>query len=488
MSSRDRSNGDDNNDGLSPETAFATIQKGIDTAEDSNTVLVYPGVYTEEIDFLGKAITVRSAADAAVLEAPGDFAVSFYSGEGPGSILKNFVIRNNDRAIFIAGSSPTISNLTIVDNQYGITAYAWAEPDISNCIFWNNTDGDLFQCEARYSFFDSTDLTDRLVAYYPFNGNANDESGSGHHGTPVGPILVEDRRGMSDSAYYFDGIDDYIRVDHAEDLNFHSSDDFSITVWVKVLSHSGLGDRIIEKKQGGDNGYSLSLTGPGTLDFTVEGDNTAFHAVGFTNLVDGRYHHVVGVRDGKNGLLRCYVDALEDASPTNTEGIVGSFGGNAELNIGKRPGYYNYYLNGVVDEVRIYDRALSAGEVEQLYQNQPSTGPMFADPSNGDYHLRSERGRYWPQFDLWVLDKVTSLCVDGGDPTADYSNEPVPNGGRINMGAYGGTAYASMSEGRWLEGDINRDHFVNMMDMALVANDWLKTTLIGVDPKCPVSE
>jgi len=234
-------NGNNDNDGLMPQAAFATIQKGIDAAAEGEIVLVYPGLYREEINFLGKALTVQgvaaSPAGVPVLWNPGDFAVSFYSGEGPGSILKNFIIRDSFMGIFIADSSPAISNLTIVGNTYGIEAYADSEPDISNTILWNNTDGDLFGCRARYS-------------------------------------CVE---------------------------------------------------------RGG------------------EGNITA--------------------------------------------------------------------------------------------------DPMFVDPDNGDYHIRSERGRYWPEHDIWVLDKVTSPCVDRGDPYADTSNEPMPNGGRINIGAYGGTLEASLSPG-----------------------------------------
>jgi len=130
---------------------FDTIQEAIDFAPDYLTILVQGGVYSEPIDFKGKAITVTSGSDVAVLETPGDYAVSFLSGEGPDSVLKNFVIRNSTAAVFIPGSSPTIRNLTLVNNEYGITAYTWAEPDISNCIFWNNSEVDLFQCEARYS-------------------------------------------------------------------------------------------------------------------------------------------------------------------------------------------------------------------------------------------------------------------------------------------------------------------------------------------------
>lgn len=57
-------NGDDNNDGFTPESAFATIQKGIETAQDDDIVLVYPGVYQEEVNFLGKSITVKKCCRA----------------------------------------------------------------------------------------------------------------------------------------------------------------------------------------------------------------------------------------------------------------------------------------------------------------------------------------------------------------------------------------------------------------------------------------
>jgi hypothetical protein len=262
----DAVNGNDNNDGLTRRTAFATIHKGIDSSRNSFKVLVYPGVYQEEVDFKGKAITLQGVATKAgipIIENPGDFAVSIYSGEGPRAILKNFVVRGSFMAVFIAGSSSTIKNLNIVDNKYGIEAYAGSQPDISNCIFWNNTDSELFGCEARYS--------------------------------------------------------------------------------------------------------CTSQAGQGNID----------------------------------------------------------------------------------------------------------ADPCFVDPNKGDYHLLSQRGRYWPRPDVWVLDKVTSPCVDGGDPYDDPADEPMPNCGRIDMGSFGGTPYASMSE--WeLKGDINHDGIVNMIDFALLARNWLE--------------
>ncbi len=63
----------------------------------------------------------------------------------------------------------------------------------------------------------------------------------------------------------------------------------------------------------------------------------------------------------------------------------------------------------------------------------------------GDYHLQSQAGRWDPNSQSWVQDAVTSPCIDAGDPTAPVGLEPLPNGDRINMGAYGGTPQASMS-------------------------------------------
>jgi len=71
--------------------------------------------------------------------------------------------------------------------------------------------------------------------------------------------------------------------------------------------------------------------------------------------------------------------------------------------------------------------------------------PLFADPDKGDYHLKSEIGRWNPFSETWFSDDVTSPCIDTGDPGSAVGLEPNPNGSVINMGAYGGTARASKS-------------------------------------------
>jgi hypothetical protein len=77
--------------------------------------------------------------------------------------------------------------------------------------------------------------------------------------------------------------------------------------------------------------------------------------------------------------------------------------------------------------------------------------PLFADVSKGDFHVKSMNGRYDPSAGLFVNDAANSPAIDAGNPASDYSNEPMPNGGRVNLGCYGNTAEASKSAGTGIE-------------------------------------
>ncbi|MCP4258762.1 MAG: hypothetical protein GY774_14860, partial [Planctomycetes bacterium] len=467
----DAINGDDNNDGLTLQTAFATIKSGIDAAEDGEVVLVYPGLYQEEINFMGKSLTVQgvvvSPAGVPVIQNPGDFAVSFDSGEGRDSILKNFIITNSFMGVFITGSSPTLSNLTIVNNKYGIEAYSGSEPDISSCIFWNNTDGDLFEFQARDSWIQK-DIqlgpVENLIAYWKFDeehGSIVYDAAGDNNGTIRGAQRII---GQVRNALNFDGEDDYVELPDNRPV-WLPQYDFALSVWVyferDFVNTSGESEVLLDLNFGASGnpanelGCNIQRRGEsGKLCFQMTTTANSDEDL-YSNeiLPTNTWHHIVAVRDGNvqaiyvNGQLdksrRCSVDPIDYAGGYD----------DSRVNLGRfttNLGAPRYHLKGGMDDVIVFDKALSTEEIRQLYQNGSSgyglvNDPLFADPENGDYHLRSERGRYWPEHDIWVLDKVTSPCIDGGDPNADYSNEPVPNGGRINMGAYGGTSEASLS-------------------------------------------
>ncbi len=109
-----------------------------------------------------------------------------------------------------------------------------------------------------------------------------------------------------------------------------------------------------------------------------------------------------------------------------------------------------------------------------------SSDPFFADAANGDFHLKSEYGRWDPN--EWVYDTVTSPCIDAGIPydaipgdPNDWKNELWPNGGRVNMGAYGGTPAASMSGNPVGNmADLDHDYQVGVIDLDMLCADWMR--------------
>ena len=102
--------------------------------------------------------------------------------------------------------------------------------------------------------------------------------------------------------------------------------------------------------------------------------------------------------------------------------------------------------------------------------NNIDVDPCLTDPCSGDYHLKSQSGRWAPSSQSWVYDNVTSPCIDKGDPCSDWTAELWPHGKRINMGAYGGTPEASMSQSNIGNiADLNHDDWVDFFDYSYLA-------------------
>ena len=113
---------------------------------------------------------------------------------------------------------------------------------------------------------------------------------------------------------------------------------------------------------------------------------------------------------------------------------------------------------------------LSPSNLAITYASNIDADPLFADAANRDFHLKSRMGRWDPAANSgaggWVNDCVCSPCIDAGDPASVFSAETTPNGGRINMGAYGNTAEASKT--CWDVADANTDCAVNILDLIYI--------------------
>lgn len=93
-------------------------------------------------------------------------------------------------------------------------------------------------------------------------------------------------------------------------------------------------------------------------------------------------------------------------------------------------------------------------------------------PQMRDFRLKSRYGRWNPHTQSWVLDPVTSPCINAGDPNNDWSAEPWPNGKRVNIGFYGGTSQASLYGN---PADFTVDGFVNLADLSEWVENWLSS-------------
>ncbi|MBF0390110.1 MAG: LamG domain-containing protein [Desulfamplus sp.] len=213
-------------------------------------------------------------------------------------------------------------------------------------------------------------LNDGLVAYYPFNGNANDESGNGNHGIVNGATLTADRFGNPKSAYSFDGFSNITISDNT----LFTSNQHSIIFFVNAIT----GGDLVSKD--GENterqwliGCSLSTQ---KMVSHVWTNNGLFMKDTTESLSKRDWHHIAQIWNGTNLLL--YIDGELKVNKTTTGSLAN---GSQPIRIGGGAPYGQppHYFNGTIDDVRIYNRALSEFEIKQLYNENEWQCPESPD-------------------------------------------------------------------------------------------------------------
>jgi len=224
------------------------------------------------------------------------------------------------------------------------------------------------------------DLADGLVGHWKLDEGSGtttaDSSGNGHNAIlEKGPVWID---GLFDKALEFDGYNDYVNC--GKPASFEPTTGVSISAWIKSSTAGKYAYMV--SKPGPTEGSSYALyTGYGALSYfyVVTTDGSAHLSPSGGEINDGIWHHVVGTYDKLK--VRLYIDGVEagtgtdeadDIDYTNSDDlIIGSYGKVHAT--GNWP--------GLIDEVRVYNRALTPAEVDELYAMLPQLPPVAYDQS-----------------------------------------------------------------------------------------------------------
>jgi gliding motility-associated-like protein len=238
--------------------------------------------------------------------------------------------------------------------------------------------------------------TNGLIGYWPFNGNANDESGNGNDGIVYGATLTEDRCGNKDSAYSFNGVNSYIDLTNTSTLNLFSG--FSLVAWVNFTDsndHNGVGGSIVSKHVNYyQNGSTMSIY-KGYVQLSL--NNSEYNIKTPEKYNDGKWHLFIGTYDGSISSL--YIDGVLSVS-ANAEFTIGN---DENFRIGSDS--FLSFFNGTIDDVCIYNRALSSEEILSLFNTNCNIGSILGE---------SEvcQGQENVSFNVQPIDGATSYTWD----------------------------------------------------------------------------
>ena len=197
-----------------------------------------------------------------------------------------------------------------------------------------------------------------LVASYSFENNAQDGSGNGLDGTIRGnPAFVEGIAGM---ALSFDGVNDF--VDLGNNAAFDITDQITLSAWVNPNdAGNGQHNPYVGK---GDQAYAIKHANSNTIEFFIYDGGWFTANVSVDDSFNGEWHHVLGTYDGNE--LKTYVDGVLGATTVH-QGSIDIQTHN--LTIAQNSQETDRYYEGVIDEVKIYDRALTEAEIRFLVGN-----------------------------------------------------------------------------------------------------------------------
>jgi hypothetical protein len=221
--------------------------------------------------------------------------------------------------------------------------------------------------------------TNGLVGWWPFNGNANDQSGNGNNGTVNGATLTTDRFGSASQAYIFDGINDYII---ANSNNIPTNTAISISVWINPYQNNGIAEYICLGSPSNTAWGTLAGTNWNGSPYQTMNYGRGCSGTGTSNVAISPFlnvwQNITYVSSGVGGICQVYVNGTFIGQSNN-----GTTGGCSNSNL-----YFGVdifgpnYINCKLDDIGIWNRALTQQEITNLYNAVSCANNLTVTPSN----------------------------------------------------------------------------------------------------------
>jgi len=462
---------DDDGSGPATGAEFKNIQDAINASVDGDTIVVQPGTYNENIFFNGRAITVGSMSPgnlnivrSTIINTNFGYSVTFDFAEGSDSVLTGFTITGG--GILCYATSPTILKNIIRDcDTNAVHGENGAAPIIShNTITFNNQaglsecDGPITSNEISHNDGGGIDNCNGAIINNNISGNSNSSPGSGG--------------GLGDCNGQISG--------NVIENNYASANGGAL-----YGCNGSISDNTVVGNRAGFAGGGLSSC-RGDISHNIITANTSQDGAGLHSC-SGSIHNntIAGNRAWQNGggLNNCTGSVFNNIIAFNQAGFIGGIFGPCNNS------YNGFWLNFIGN----FGNGAQPGPGDFI-ANPLFVTDGFWDPNGtpdqsddfwveGDYHVKSERGRWNPVNKIWVSDDVTSPCIDAGNPDSEWTEELWPHGERLNLGVYGNTPQASMSLSDVGNiADLNLNGRVDFNDLQLFTDKWLsKEVLLAED-------
>ena len=396
-----------------------------------------------------------------------------------GEINHILVVARGPRVAFYLNDVPVVY---VEDNDFDVAHDVWfmcnGQPDIvcefDNIKIWNLED---MPGLPAFAVTPATSPAATVLAYWPFDGDLKDASGNGYDLQQTGENL-EFVSGCFGQAIHFNGdATSYLTRGQDDDALDFGSHDYSIELWVKFDRMPSESDEqtLIEKCSGegcGITGWGVTVMNDNSVLFIQnQGWETWETDIGGSLPDDGpnQWYHIVAVRQGENA----YVYANGEQIVSGPAGDLAN--GDNPLILGRRFEEWQLFPTiGALDEVTIYEGALSAAEVRDHYQRGASCAGAAATPMPSPGSPADKARAFAEPILAAIADRPPDYEDDFGDPGSGWPIGPDPDGGERGYedGAYHILAQYDHGIGVWPDHELWFSDLVLEVDAQFVSGEW----------------